>query len=275
MNPAIYYTGDNPDALQFLQSQLTTENRLIPLEDLKQLDKVQYLLIISPTKIDLKGSSTRWIDTSYFWEAYLLDYYPNIRLMNIGYWSCDRMSCENYRDILDLGDWQTSLVSSSFPTLEQVYAEEEVLEDRLSEWDIKHYLKRFTDGHNRQGFCKYLTALKHTMTVAYDEYNALEDEYKWDYETIENESIRASGQLEWEQMLERWQFYKPFLKHTPFQKHLKEVESAMQKLSVYFQALKTSSIDLSKNEALFEQGNFEVELEKIDHLLTRHLLVYL
>ncbi len=274
----IYYIGSNPDTLQFLESSLVEQEVLLELKDVNQLQEVNYLLAISPSKVKLGKKIYRWIDLSCLWENYLLEKYPHIKLMVIGFWNRRCMGCNgNYRDILDLGDWKNSLFSSDFPSLKEVYTKREMEEDRLSQWNIKRYLKRFADGHDRQGFFKYLTALKHTMNLAYDEYEAPNDAYKWNYEKIEKEAIRASGQEEWKHLSERWTFYKSFLEHTHFCQYVATVSNVLKEIEEYFAGLLKKPNNLAANEKLFAEKSrkFELQLETIDDLLNRYLTPYI
>lgn len=271
MNKPIYYIGNNSEVIQFLQLSIRHKENLLKLEDISKLEEFNYLLIVSPIKINLGGTFFRWVDISSLWENYLLEHYPHIRLMIVGFWSCNRMSCVHYRDVLDLGNWRESLLSPYFPTLEEVYAKKEIEEGRLSEWDIRRYLKRFADGHERQGFFKYLTALKHTMTVAYDESKM------GDYKIIEKEVIKSLGEEEWKHLSERWIFYKPFLEHTPFCQHLEKIEGVLQGMHTYFRSVLKKTPNFAANEALFTASprKFEEELEKIHRLLKHDLNPYI
>lgn len=271
LSQSIYYIGNNPDTLQFLESSLEEQEALLELKDVNQLQEVNYLLAISPSKVKLGKKIYRWIDLSCLWENYLLERYPHIKLMIIGFWSCDRMNCDNYRDILDLGDWKDSLFSPNFPSLKEVYAEKEIANNRLNEWNVKRYLKRFVNGHNRLGFSKYLTALKHTMTVAYDEYKID------DYQIIEKEVIKVLGEKEWKHLSERWIFYRRFLEYTPFCQHVEKVNDILQEIHTYFSCVLKKSPDFTTNEALFGTSprRFEIELDEIYKLLKYDLKPYI
>ena len=271
MEKAIYYIGNNPEIFRFLKSSLNNQTELLKLEDLNQLQEVDYLLIVSPTKVALEGTFFRWVDVSSLWENYLLERFPHIQLMIVGFWSSNRINCRHYRDILELGNWQEDFLHSAFPSLEELYAEKKVQEGRLSEWDIKKYLKRFISGHNRQGLFKYSIALKHTMTLAYDEYES------GNYPNIEQEVIKTLGEEEWKNLFERWTFYKPFLEHTPFCQHINKVESVFQEIHIYFKNVLKEFPDFTANEMLFAASprKFETELEKIHKLLKYNLNPYI
>lgn len=200
--------------------------------------QAKYLMIVEPVAIGADGYAL-----SPIWKSWLLENSPDTRLIIASYAQSAHKNAMHLLHLPDsLRDWLEQVPPVKAYLLQRGVGESQG-EKKVTyydpwDWflpmsgrDMKKQMIKFLEGHDKvNSFTNQVGRLRKNLMDIRDIMEAdLPEAYKTELlpHTVE---YRQQAKEDWDALLGRWNYYKPFFDHLPFQEAAREIEAVIETL---------------------------------------------
>ncbi len=156
------------------------------------------------------------------WQKYFAHYHPEVKVIGFGYQSVKE---SNYLDLFSLPENAESYLSKS------MNAEKNIIFRKGKGENIRNRTQKFFEGHGDQSVTDELDKVLRIMQMADDEMSIHQEPYQF----IQRELFMPNDlSAKWQLIKNRWSFYAPFFKCTPFYQEMETLWTLLQKISPFF-----------------------------------------